>query len=106
MNMEKGIPQINIVTPEGLEPTFFNVAMVSDNFSEIFVDYIMAQPRTPAAKIVARIICTPPTAKMLAEALNDHIVKYEEKNGEIKMPPDGSGLAESLFGQEPVADES
>ena len=45
---------------------------------------------TPKNKVKSRIIITPQHAKRLSKALNDNIVRFEKKHGEIKenqLPP-------------------
>ena len=47
-------------------------------------------PGTPKNKVKSRIIITPQHAKRLVNALNDNVVRFEKKHGEIKenqQPP-------------------
>jgi len=42
-------------------------------------------PRSPKARVLARIIMTPMHAKLLRKALDDNLKKFEKQFGEIKL---------------------
>jgi hypothetical protein len=90
--------QINIEVPPDLDAVYANFALITHTASEIIIDFARVLPNTPKSKVCARIINTPTHAKLLLRALNENLEKYEAQYGEIKLPADGSGLAQQLFG--------
>jgi hypothetical protein len=48
---------------------------------------VMERLDSKNATVKARIVMTPLHAKMLVEALTEHLEKWEAKYGEIQMPP-------------------
>jgi len=90
--------QINIQIPPDLDATYSNLALITHSASEIIIDFARVLPKTPQAKVYARIITTPLHAKLLLRALNENLEKYEAQFGEIKMPEKGNALAQQFFG--------
>lgn len=88
---EKGMSQpptqhINVELGEKeAEGIYSNFVVISHSPAEFVLDFTRMLPGTPKAKVFARIIMTPPHAKMLLKALNDNIEKYEKQYGEIKL---------------------
>ena len=73
------------------EGIYSNFVVISHSPAEFVLDFTRMLPGTPKAKVFARIIMTPPHAKMLSKAWNDNIEKYEKQYGEIKIEgADGS----------------
>jgi len=78
--------QINIeLGDKEAEGTYANLAMIHNSPTEMIVDFARVMPRTPKAKVVARIIMTPMHAKLLHQTLQQNIKKHEEQFGEIKI---------------------
>jgi hypothetical protein len=78
--------QINIELGEKeAEGIYSNLAIITHSPAEFIIDFTRIVPGVPKAKVHARIITTPQHAKMLMMALNDNIVKYESRFGEIKV---------------------
>ena len=76
--------QLNIeLTEEVAEGTYSNLALIAHSSSEFVVDFIRMMPGTPKAKVKSRVILTPEHAKRLMLALQDNVVKYEDKFGVI-----------------------
>jgi hypothetical protein len=90
--------KVNIEVPSDLEATYSNFALITHSASEIIVDFARVLPKTPKAKVYARIITTPMHAKLLLRALRDNLEKYEAQFGEIKLPTEGDALAQQFFG--------
>ena len=90
--------QINIEVPPDLDATYSNFALITHSASEIILDFARVRPNTPKAKVYARIISTPMHAKLLLRALSENLDKYEAQFGEIKLPAEGSDLAQQFFG--------
>lgn len=81
----KGRRQINVELPSDLEAIYSNFVMLTHSPSEVVFDFARLLPRTPKAKVHARIIMTPMNAKLLHKALGEHLAKFEERFGEIKL---------------------
>ena len=78
--------QINIELGEKeAEGIYSNLAIITHSPAEFIIDFTRIVPGVPKAKVHARIITTPQHAKMLMMTLNDNIVKYESRFGEIKV---------------------
>ena len=90
-NDNKSKSNINIEIDEKIaEGTYSNLAIINHSVSEFVLDFICIMPGTPKNKVKSRIIITPQHAKRLSKALNDNIVRFEKKHGEIKenqQPP-------------------
>lgn len=54
-------------------------------------------PNDNRTRVQKRIVMTPIHAKLLMQALQDNLQKYETKHGEIEAPQRAS-LADQLFG--------
>jgi hypothetical protein len=87
--------QIRLEIPRDLEAKYANAAVISQTRSEIILDFTQIVPNDPRARVQSRIIMTPTSAKSLLHALEKNLKNYEEKFGEISMPPT---LADQLFG--------
>ena len=71
-NENKPKSNLNIEIDEKIaEGTYSNLAI------------ICIMPGTPKNKVKSRFIITPQHAKRLSKALNDNIVRFEKKHGEI-----------------------
>ena len=82
--LEKNPNQLNIeLSEEVAEGTYANLALIAHSSSEFVLDFIRMMPGTPKAKVKSRVILTPEHAKRLMLALQDNVVKYEEKFGKI-----------------------
>ena len=77
--------QVNVEIPADLEAVYSNFVMLTHSPSEVVLDFARLLPRTPKAKVHARIIMTPMNAKLLHKALEENLAKYEERFGKIKL---------------------
>ena len=78
--------QINIELGEKeAEGIYANLAMITHSPTEIVIDFSRIMPRTPKARVLARIIMTPMHAKLLQMALEENLKKFESQFGEIKI---------------------
>jgi hypothetical protein len=89
--------QLRIELPNTLPTTYANAAMVSQTHSEIVVDFIQVMPNDPRGRIVSRVVMTPANAKQFAQALAQNLQIFEDKHGEISLPPKPVSLADQLF---------
>lgn len=90
--------QLRLEIPANLSAIYSNAAIISQTNSEIVFDFLQIMPNDPRARVQARIVLTPANAKSLLRALEQNIARYEERYGEIPMPPQPSSLADQLFG--------
>ncbi|MCB0731177.1 MAG: DUF3467 domain-containing protein [Ignavibacteriae bacterium] len=78
--------QINIELGEKeAEGIYSNLAIITHSPAEFIIDFTRVVPGAPKAKVHARIITTPQHAKMLLNALQDNIDKFEKRFGEINI---------------------
>ncbi|OGC93642.1 MAG: hypothetical protein A2142_09660 [candidate division Zixibacteria bacterium RBG_16_48_11] len=80
----KGQINVELGEKEG-EGVYSNVAFITHSPQEIIIDFGRMMPGVPKAKVYSRIIMTPQHAKMLLQALEDNIKKYEGQFGQIKI---------------------
>ena len=80
----RGSRQVNVEIPADLEAIYSNFVMLTHSPSEMILDFARLLPRMPKAKVHARIIMTPMSAKLLHKALEENLAKFEERFGEIK----------------------
>ncbi|MBN1956542.1 MAG: DUF3467 domain-containing protein [Anaerolineae bacterium] len=90
--------KINIEMPPDLEATYANFAIISHTHSEIIIDFARVLPNMPKSRVHARIVMTPVHAKLLLQALQQNLERYESQFGEITPPSGGSDLAHQFFG--------
>jgi hypothetical protein len=81
--------QINVELPADLDAVYSNFALITHSPSEVVVDFARILPNVPKAKVYARVIMTPMSAKLLLRALSENIENYEKQFGEIKTPDQG-----------------
>ena len=89
--------QLRLEIPNNLSATYSNGAVISQTHSEIIMDFLQIVPNDPRARIRARIVMTPANAKSLLLALQQNLDRYEDRHGEIKLPPRPTSLADQLF---------
>lgn len=90
--------QLRFELPANMNATYANAVMISQTHSEIVMDFIQVMPNSPAARVQSRVVMTPSNAKAFLQALKTNLDRFEEKNGEISMPPQPPTLADQLFG--------
>ena len=93
----KGQRQIRLEIPKDLSAAYSNAAIISQTHSEIIFDFIQIVPNDPRARIQSRIVMTPVNAKSFLRALQQNLERYEERHGELVLPPQPESLAEQLF---------
>lgn len=80
--------------PANLSAVYSNGVIVSQTTSEIILDFFQTLPNDPRARVQSRVVMTPAGAKAFLRALSQQVENYEEKHGEISLPP---SLADQLF---------
>lgn len=79
-------PSLNVELGEKeSEGIYSNLALISHSPSEFVLDFARVLPGSPKAKIYARIVMTPQHVKLLRNALEENIKRFEERFGEIKV---------------------
>jgi len=77
--------KLDVQIPADLEAIYSNFVLLTHSPSEVVLDFARLLPRSPKAKVYARIIMTPMNAKLLHKALDENLAKFEERFGEIKL---------------------
>ena len=90
---EAGAPanqQINIELGEKeAEGVYSNLAIISHSQAEFVVDFTRILPGVPKARVLSRIVMTPQHARMLLNAMQENIARYEAQYGEITVHQGG-----------------
>lgn len=97
--------QLRLEIPANLNALYSNAVIVSHTNSEIVLDFLQVMPNDPRARVQTRVVLTPANAKLFMRALENNIARYEEKHGEIELPPQPISLADQLFGSIKPEDE-
>jgi hypothetical protein len=97
--------QLRLEIPANLNATYANAVIVSHTNSEIVFDFLQVMPNDPRARVQNRVVMTPANAKMFLRALQTNLERFEEKFGEIPVPPQAASLADQLFGMIKPDDE-
>ncbi len=97
--------QISIELPAELEVIYSNLVIINHSPSEIILDFTRLLPGAPKARVHARIVMTPLNAKLLLQALQENLARFEERFGEINKPTEeGFQAPPGLFdGRKPGA---
>jgi hypothetical protein len=82
--------------PADLDTTYANLARIAHSPADIVLDFAHLLPGETRAKIRARVVMTPLSAKLLVKALTENLARYEAAFGEIHLPTNNS-LADNLF---------
>ena len=89
--------QINIQLDEKeAEGIYANLVMIMHSPTEIIFDFARIMPRSPKARVQARVIMTPMHAKILQKTLEDNLKKYEAQFGEVKVHGSHDKLAKNI----------
>ncbi|MBC8171587.1 MAG: DUF3467 domain-containing protein [Anaerolineae bacterium] len=89
--------QIRVEIPTNLSAVYANAAIINQTHSEVIIDFLQILPNDARARVQSRIALTPANAKLLLQALQQNLDKFEEKHGEISLPPKPVSLADQLF---------
>lgn len=86
----------NLVMAPDLEPLYANLARISHSPADLVLDFAQLLPGETQARVMARVLMTPLSAKLFLRALAENVARYEASFGEIAVPSNSS-LADSLF---------
>ncbi|NUM43642.1 MAG: DUF3467 domain-containing protein [Anaerolineales bacterium] len=78
------IPSMEV--PKDLRPVYSNMARLSHMPAEIVFDFALKVPGPENAQVMARVVMSPLSAKLLHRALTENLAKYEAMFGEIRIP--------------------
>lgn len=82
--------QINIELGEKeAEGVYSNLAIISHSPAEFVIDFTRILPGVPRARVLSRIVMTPQHARMLLNAMQENINRYEAQYGEINLIGNG-----------------
>lgn len=85
MSDEKRPPiQVELGEKES-EGIYSNFVLIAHSPSEFIIDFARILPGVQKARVYSRIVMTPQHARMLLNALEENIKKYEGRFGEIKL---------------------
>jgi len=88
--------RVQVHVPADLEPTYSNLALITNSPSEIVIDFAQIMPQVAQARVRARVVMTPLNAKLVLRALTDHLARFETQFGQITIP-ESTTLADQLF---------
>ncbi len=86
--MSGNAPQQRITIDLGekeAEGIYANLTLISHSPAEFILDFARLVPGIPKAKVHARVILTPQSAKSLAKLLDSNLEHWEKIHGEIKL---------------------
>jgi len=83
------------ISPE-LQTTYANLVRIAHSPADLVLEFAHLLPSSKSAKVSARVVMTPLSAKLLLKALNENLARYENTYGEIALPKANS-LADNLF---------
>lgn len=90
--------QVRLELPANLSAVYANAVVVTQTHSEIILDFLQIMPNDPRARVQTRVAMTPASAKLFLKALEANLARFEERHGEIPLPPQPVTLADQLFG--------
>ena len=67
------------------EGIYSNLAIITHSPAEFIIDYTRVTPGVPRARVLSRIIMTPQHMKLLRNAMEENISRYENQYGEIRI---------------------
>ena len=69
------------------EGVYSNFVIITHSNAEFIADFARMLPGAPKAKVFARILMTPQSARALLNTLEQNISKYEKEHGKIPLAP-------------------
>ena len=88
--------KIEMEPSPALETTYANLARIAHSPADIVLEFAHLLPGSSKARVGARVVMTPVSAKLLLKALNENLARYESSFGKIVLPK-GNTLADNLF---------
>jgi len=88
-------PQTTLEVPADIQSVYANLVRIAHSPADLVFDFAHLLPGETKARVGARILMSPLSAKLLYRALGENLARYEAAFGEITMPT--STLADHLF---------
>jgi hypothetical protein len=88
---------LQIEIPATMVGVYANLARVAHGPAEFVLDFARILPGDGKAMVASRVIMAPVAFKLLVNALNENLARYETTFGTINLPVGGTSLADSLF---------
>jgi hypothetical protein len=88
-------PQTTLEVPADIQPVYANLVRIAHSPADLVFDFAHLLPGESKARVGARVLMAPLSAKLLYKALGENLARYEATFGEISMPR--SSLADHLF---------
>ncbi len=88
--------RVTVEMAADVQAVYSNATLIDFSPAEVVIDFIQMLPRMPKAQVKSRVLLSPIHAKMLQQALSQHVKKFEQQFGEIRLPSQ-SFLADQLF---------
>ena len=88
--------QVKLEIPPDMVPLYVNLVRIAHSPSELVFDFSRLLPGDKSAAVLARVLMSPLSAKLLQRALAENLAKYETAFGEISIPQRKT-LADHLF---------
>lgn len=88
-------PQTTLDVPADIQPVYANLVRIAHSPADLVFDFAHLLPGENKARVGARILMSPLSAKLLYRALAENLARYEAAYGEIVMPR--ASLADQLF---------
>ncbi len=88
-------PQTTLEIPADIHPVYANLVRIAHSPADLVFDFAQLLPGESKARVGARILMSPLSAKLLYRALGENLARYETSFGEISLPV--STLADHLF---------
>ena len=73
--------QIRLELPKDPNAIYANTVMITHTANEVIFDFIQVMPNDNRARVQKRILMTPTHAKLLLQALQENLQKFESKHG-------------------------
>ncbi|GAB4484322.1 MAG: hypothetical protein Fur0016_08740 [Anaerolineales bacterium] len=95
MTVPPNRPPTTLEMPADLSAVYANLVRIAHSPADIVLDFAHLLPGESKARVGARILMSPLSAKLLLHALTENLARYEAAFGEINTPL--STLADQLF---------
>ncbi len=86
MSAEKPPSPPPLEMPPDMDPVYANLVRIAHTASEVIFDFGRILPGEKTARVTARVMMSPLSAKLLHRALSDNLAKFEAVYGEISVP--------------------
>ncbi len=94
MAVPQARPQTTLEVPADIKPVYANLVRIAHSPADFVLDFAHLLPAENIAKVGARILMSPLSAKLLYRAISENLARYEAAFGEISTP---ATLADHLF---------